>query len=660
MKLSIRKKLMVGFFALMGMILIMGVIGANQMNRMLERTVYIQSNTVMSLDRVDVLRQQIGDYRRLQFQHVVANTVQIKDTYEKQMATLAKNTADQFASYQTELASDAQEKALIEAVQANWLKYLEQSDAYTVASRHMNTDAAVKVLNGDAGATFDQLNAKMADWKGYNANLAALSVDESRTMNTNGMITFLVIGGISLLLAVFIALNLSGAFSRGVKQMVQAADQITTADLAALEAATQRLAAGDLTQRLSFTTQPLKYRSNDELGDLAQRFNQMIDHLRQTGQSFDQMIQAQREAMQEVARSAVNLNDSSEQLTVAASQAGEAAAQIAATIQQVAKGTTQQTESVSRTAGAIEQMTRAIDGVSRGAAEQADAVVRASTVTGQLSTAIDEIAGNVQRQASGAAQTARTAHSSAETVNRTIQGMERIRSKVSQSAEKVQEMGQHSDQIGMIVETIDDIASQTNLLALNAAIEAARAGEHGKGFAVVADEVRKLAEKSALATKEIGGLIREIQRTVGEAVQTMSESAQEVEAGVGLANQSGASLSAILESAQDGLKLGELIAASAEQMRTLSADLVNAMDSVSAVVEENTAATQEMASGSADVTQAIENIASVSEENSAAVEEASAGAEEMSAQVEEVTASAQSLSQMAAALQTLVGRYQYA
>jgi methyl-accepting chemotaxis protein len=235
--------------------------------------------------------------------------------------------------------------------------------------------------------------------------------------------------------------------------------------------------------------------------------------------------------------------------------------------------------------------------------------------------------------------------------------MNAIKAKVDLSALKVQEMGKRSDQIGEIVTTIEDIASQTNLLALNAAIEAARAGEAGKGFAVVADEVRKLAERASAATREIGDLIKGIQRTVAEAVSAMDEGAKEVEGGVLKAGKAGEALDAILQASEAVNYQAEQAAAASEQMSASANELVTAVDSVSAVVEENTASTEQMAAGSTEVTQAIENIASISEENSAAVEEVSASTEEMSAQVQEVTASAAELARLAQVLKDVVAQF---
>ncbi len=189
------------------------------------------------------------------------------------------------------------------------------------------------------------------------------------------------------------------------------------------------------------------------------------------------------------------------------------------------------------------------------------------------------------------------------------------------------------------------------------AIEAARAGEHGKGFAVVADEVRKLAERASAATKEIGGLIKGIQQAVTEAVSAMNEGAKEVENGVALAQEAGSSLTSILQSAEAVYSQADLAAEAALKLSTASYELVNAVDSVSAVVDKNTAATHEMSARSNEVTQAIENIASVSEENSAAIQEVSASAEEMTAQVEEVTASARSLAEMAQALKAVAAQF---
>jgi methyl-accepting chemotaxis protein len=398
--------------------------------------------------------------------------------------------------------------------------------------------------------------------------------------------------------------------------------------------ASKRISRGDLTVKI----QPKG--ENDLLGNALYEMNINLHNL-----------------IQQVSENASHLRAASKQLAVASNQAGQATNQIAATVQQVAKGTSQQSSSINQTADSTEQLSRAIDSVAKGAQEQAFAVSKASNITSQMSSTIQQVADNAQSGSQSASQAAATAQSGVQSVQDTILGMQAIKVKVGLSAQKVKEMGIRSQQIGVIVETIEDIASQTNLLALNAAIEAARAGEHGKGFAVVADEVRKLAERSASATKEIATLISGIQATIKESVNAMDDSALEVENGVERASQSGEALNNILLAVENVTQQVDEITSAAQRINTASNEMVVAMDSVSAVVEENTAATEEMTASAEEVAQSIENIAAVSQENSAAIEEVSASAEEMTAQVEEVTAAAQSLAEMAESLQNLIATF---
>jgi methyl-accepting chemotaxis protein len=259
------------------------------------------------------------------------------------------------------------------------------------------------------------------------------------------------------------------------------------------------------------------------------------------------------------------------------------------------------TDAVTATASASSQISASSEEMAAGSQEQSAQAGEVATAVEQMTSTILETTKNADNAAAAAKKSGNVAKEGGRVVDETVKGMVRIANVVKKSAETVQALGKNSDQIGEIVQVIDDIADQTNLLALNAAIEAARAGEQGRGFAVVADEVRKLAERTTKATKEIAGMIKQIQKDTGEAVVSMQQGTVEVENGKQLADKAGESLKEIIKGADEVVDIVTQVASASQEQSSASEQISKNIESISNVTLQSATGVQQIARAAEDL-----------------------------------------------------------
>lgn len=624
MRLTIKAKLVISFFIVVVLTAFIGYSGIGLGADTYGSVDDLANNRMPKLEGLYGIKALLGEIRRYEVQAVfsanlndVKEVQQYTERYDKGVAELEKLTAEMFPKFK----SDYARKKIAEYTAVN-RQYDEIHDKMMNLVKQGNIPAAVAVQRGESRDAYDKVVAVLEELLKYNDEQTKAANAEAGARYQGERTKIIVILVAVLILSGVISLYISTSISKSVQLVATTAERVGNGDL---------------------TVGEVKVNTKDEIRTLADSFNKMVSNLKN-------MIHQINATSQSVAAT-------SEELSTNAEEATKATQQVAQAIEQVAKGSTDQTKSVTDTVQVVGQVTQAIEQIAAGAQEQSRNVINTTAMVTEMTEKINTMAEGMETVKQASEQNGVVAVEGGQAVEKTVNGMLKVKEAVFETAQRIQELGEQSQKIGEIIQVIDDIAEQTNLLALNAAIEAARAGEHGKGFAVVADEVRKLAERSGKATKEIANLITEIQRGTKVAVESMQVGTREVEEGVGLAQEAGQSLNEIVNGVKGAGEYVHKIMGLINEILSSSQEVSTAVNNVAAVTEENTAATQEISASTEQVNSSMQNIASISEESSASAEEVSASTEELTASVEEISAASEQLARMARELQDMVAQF---
>jgi methyl-accepting chemotaxis protein len=463
-------------------------------------------------------------------------------------------------------AKSAEEKKVGENLVAAEAQYYDvASEAFTLI-RDEQTVKVRLLMQEKGNKLIFSLNSAAEDAIKYQQD--ALNTT-SETLSGNVQKVALLIIALSVaafVIGTVIATYISRMISKPVQLVSQAAKQLADGNLA---------------------IEKINVKNTDEIGQLATDFNEMATNL--------------RNIIFQVSSTSEQVAASAEEMMASADQTNSATNQVATAIQEVAGGAELQSKNTEESAKAV----------------------------GEMSSAIQRVAVTTSTVAESAVDTTKQATLGHDSLEKVIEKMKTINHTTSETNSVIKDLDRKSAEIGKIIEVITGIADQTNLLALNAAIEAARAGEHGKGFAVVADEVRKLAELSRQSASQISSLIEVIQNETHQVVEMMNKGAAEISEGTSLVEDTGRIFDEILKS----------------------------IENVSSEIQEVSAISEEMSASVMQVNASIEEVTKIARGSVASTAEIASATEEQLASMEEVSSSSASLARLAESLREMVAKF---
>lgn len=420
-----------------------------------------------------------------------------------------------------------------------------------------------------------------------------------------------------------------------------------------------QIAQGDLSQTIKITAQ-------DEVGVLVAAFSQMSAGLKgmikriqdaslQVNQVADRMrlntkkvsdgslhqanaAEATSLSIEQMNVSVQNISETIEGLSSSSQAASSSLIQMSAAINQVASSTTTLSTSVENTASSLVEMSSAIQQVAENVDTLSASAEETTSSINEMNASIKEVGKNATEAASLTEKVSQDAAELGTTaIEKTIEGMEKIKKTVDQSAYVINKLDERTKHIGKILTVIDEVTRQTNLLALNAAILAAQAGNEGKGFAVVSNEIKSLADRTATSTKEIAQLIKDVQSEAKDAVVSIKEGARSVEEGIHLSTNARESLSTILRSSKRSSEMSRLIEkATLEQVKATN-QVTELMGIMNVMIQQISAAMNELGKGTLNITEASEKMRMITGQVRISTEEQAQGSKQISEAVENVT-----------------------